>query len=73
MKAADENFELQAIMATTEEEAKHRASVEVVGLKSEISFKVSVHIRNSVLHRRDGAIVLTRTRRSKSTNGKWSE
>lgn len=40
MDAADEKFNLQATMATIEAEAQHKASQQVVGLQSELNFKV---------------------------------
>jgi hypothetical protein len=39
--AAEENFNLQAIMASNEAEAKFQASLEVNNLKSELGFKVN--------------------------------
>lgn len=40
MDAVDDNFNLQATMATIEAEAKYNASQEVIGLQSELKFKV---------------------------------
>lgn len=40
MDAADERFNLQATMVMIEAEAQHKASQQVIGLQSELNFKV---------------------------------
>lgn len=49
MDAADEKFNLQATMATIEAEAQHKASQQVVGLQSELNFKVRGGVRGPVI------------------------